>query len=116
MDFHRFDEAVLKLINVLDEGVFQNFAGEVAHLLTDVNDHTCIGFDRDAQWFDERVNEAPLPGPIVANPGMTENAAAFHGIRPHDIGVHDAQYRIDVACIEGGICAAEKILRVHLEF
>jgi hypothetical protein len=49
MDFHAFDEAVLKLINVLDEGVFKNIAREVAHLLTDVYDHTCIGFDRDAQ-------------------------------------------------------------------
>jgi hypothetical protein len=48
--------------------------------------------------------------------GMTENAAAFHGIGPHHIGVHDAQYRIDVARIEGGVCAAEKIFRVRLEF
>ena len=46
------------------------------------------------------INDAPLPGPILANPGMAENAAAFHGIRPHDIGVHDGQYRIDVARID----------------
>jgi hypothetical protein len=31
---------------------------------------------------------------------MAENAAAFHCIRPHDIGVHDGQYRIDVARID----------------
>ena len=62
------------------------------------------------------INNAPSPGPILANPGMAENAAAFHCIRPHDIGVHDGQYRIDVARVEGVIRAAEKILSVHLGF
>src|SRR5215831_9943123 len=105
-----------RLINVLDEGVFEDVAGEVAHPLMDVNDHASIRFGRDTQRLDVGINDAPLPGPILANAGMAENAAAFHGIRPHDIGVHDGQYRIDVARVEGVIRAAEKILSVHLGF
>ncbi len=54
--------------------------------------------------MDNRENRAgqrrQIEESILANLGMTENEAAFHSIGPHDIGVQDGEYRVDVARVE----------------
>jgi hypothetical protein len=70
--------------------------------------------------MDNRENRAGQPRQIeesiLANPGMTENEAALHSIGPHDIGVQDGEYRVDVARVERAIRTSENVLGAHLGY
>src|ERR1043166_1184118 len=77
--------------------------------------HSCASWiSVKALRLDRRIDLAPLPQPILADSFSTAYPAAFHAVRPIDVGVHGGQNGINVAAVECLIYLKKQVLLSHL--
>jgi len=50
-----------------------------------------------------RIDHPPLARPVGSNTFVAVNSAAFHAIRPLDIGPHRGQSAVEVPRVEGRV-------------
>ena len=41
---------------------------------------------------------------------VSVDVTAFHAIRPHDVGCHQRQRAVDIACIEGRVTLNQRVV------
>jgi hypothetical protein len=109
---NRPDQAILERIDMPDDVVLHDIAGEVPNNLVDLHGHASVTRGTEAHGLDGRIDHAPLPSPVVADAAVPEHGAALHAIGPGDIRVHRGQNGLDVPRIEGGIGFPEQALEV----
>jgi len=76
---------------------------DVMNNLVNSKVHRSIYFLVELNGFNMRINDFPLPCPIVSYRLMTMFNPAFHSVRPIDFRRHCRERTINVAGVEGGI-------------
>src|SRR5579862_7981844 len=99
-DVHSGNEGITNFIGVADHLIDQKFAFAVMNYLVNFHDPSASVIGIYAYRFDVRIEESPLPGPVFAHALVPIDEAAFHSVRPDDIGLHSRQYRVEPAGIE----------------
>jgi hypothetical protein len=99
--------------HVVDRAAGDHLALQVAHRLLDLDRHAPVRQRGDGPWLDGRVDDGPLPRPVLADLGTAVKASALPGVRPVDVGRDRVEHGVDVARVEGGVQRPQAILMVH---
>ena len=100
---HAPNQTILNVVGVLDHLVGKHFAIKTSDDLMNGHCYKCAFAGTKCDGFDVRIDERPLPAPILTYAVMAENATAFHPVRPIDFGMHNFEYRVDHASVEVSI-------------
>ena len=109
-DLHLPDEAVLDQIGVLDDRLRDHRPPEVPHDLPDVEHDEARVVRGEPDGLDQRIDEAPLPGPVPANLFVSVHVPALHPVRPLDVGMHGGQRGVHLSRIERAVGLSEQRL------
>src|SRR5215469_6130453 len=107
-DVHCQDQTVLQCVHVFDHSIEQDLAREVANYLVNSDNNPAGRVGSERLWFDVRVDHAPLASPVGADAVVPVDRAAFHAVRPHDVGSHGCECAVDIAGVKGGVCLLEQ--------
>jgi hypothetical protein len=108
-NLHAANKAILHKIDVLHHLIEEDFAGEIANDLMDMNGGAAVWFGGEIRGFDVWVEDGPLACPVVPHSVVAVDATALHRIGPVHIGVHEVQDGVDVAGVEVLVSGGEEV-------
>jgi len=107
------DRAILDQVHVLDHLVRDDAARQVPHDLMDMGDNAPVAVNGEAPWLDVRVDQSPLPGPVIPHRGVAAHVSTLHAVRPVHLGMHGGQCPLDVPGVERLIRFGEQVESLH---
>ena len=99
-----------------NHSIGEEVSGEIVDYLMDFDLDGTVGRGGKIDWFDARIDEGPLAGPIGADAFARVDVAAIHAIGPGDVGIESGEDALDVARVEAIIKVLEEFYFVRQMF
>lgn len=103
----------MNFVGMTDHLIDKKFAFTIMNHLVNFYNPSASVIKVYAHWFDVRIEDGPLPGPVVAYTFVPIDEAAFHSVRPDDVGLHSGQHGVEPAGIEIAVGALEEFAFVR---
>src|SRR4051794_27441668 len=81
-DVHSGDEGIVNAKRVMNHLIHQQFATTIMNYLMNFYDPSALLVPVYLHWFDLRIEQGPLPRPVVAYALVSPDEAAFHSVWP----------------------------------